>query len=232
MSRCFHPPVNRSQLAGMSISVFSYHRVRLRLPYDIPARIMSDADDFCDDDDVLLLHGSGMALELLRISPARQGCLPPVVVLAPQPDWSDVSLALGIQARGYLLENRHGVMLPHALLCAVHGGCVLDPVIAARQIQAAAEVRARARRRYELTRAEQRLMELISAGLSVWEVAEELSVTRPTVRNQLSRVYRKLGVHTRSEAILRWLSHGETIMFAGGGPNPVGPSAEWPGTGS
>lgn len=191
----------------MSIALFSQDGVRPRPLCDIPARMMCDACDLHDDDDVVLLHGTGMAVELRRISIAREGRLPPVVVLAPRLDWNDVSLALRSQARGYLLENRYETLLPYALLCAVHGGCVLDPVIAARQIRAAARARARARRRYELTRAEQRLMELISAGLSVREVAQELGVTRPTVRNQLSRIYGKLGVHTRTEAILRWIGH-------------------------
>ncbi|MFJ2904660.1 LuxR C-terminal-related transcriptional regulator [Streptomyces sp. NPDC087212] len=54
---------------------------------------------------------------------------------------------------------------------------------------------------------ERQLMDLLAAGLGVREVAEAMSLTDKTVRNYLSRVYTKLGVHRQSEAILYWLGH-------------------------
>ena len=42
-------------------------------------------------------------------------------------------------------------------------------------------------------------------GLSYREIAEELVITNKTVKNHLSRIYEKIGVHSRAEAIALWL---------------------------
>lgn len=204
MPDTFCPPYDPARLTGLSITVLTPHRAAPGPLGDVPARVVADPDAVRADTDVLLLYGAGLAPQLRRLS-ARPGGPPPAVVLAPRLDWSDVTLALESRARGYLLENRYGALLPHALLCAVHGGSVLDPAIAARQIRRATEARARARHRYGLTRGEHRLMELLCAGRPVREIAAELSLTPETVRNRLSRIYRKMAVDSRSQAILRWL---------------------------
>jgi LuxR family maltose regulon positive regulatory protein len=52
-----------------------------------------------------------------------------------------------------------------------------------------------------LTTAELRLMPLLTTHLSFREIAEQLSVSRNTVKTQAISVYRKLNVSSRSEAI-------------------------------
>lgn len=54
-----------------------------------------------------------------------------------------------------------------------------------------------------LTTAEVRVLQYLPTHLSVPEIADELSVSRHTVKTQTVSAYRKLGVHTRSEAIER-----------------------------
>jgi DNA-binding CsgD family transcriptional regulator len=55
----------------------------------------------------------------------------------------------------------------------------------------------------ELTPAEQRVAELVLEGLSNKQVAAALFVTRKTVETQLSRIYAKLGIHSRTELARR-----------------------------
>lgn len=52
-----------------------------------------------------------------------------------------------------------------------------------------------------LTRAELRLLPLLATHLSFREIAEQLFVSRNTIKTQAISVYRKLGVSSRSEAI-------------------------------
>jgi LuxR family maltose regulon positive regulatory protein len=52
-----------------------------------------------------------------------------------------------------------------------------------------------------LTRAELRLLPLLATHLSFREIAEELHVSRNTIKTQAISVYRKLGVSSRSDAI-------------------------------
>jgi LuxR family transcriptional regulator, maltose regulon positive regulatory protein len=52
-----------------------------------------------------------------------------------------------------------------------------------------------------LTRAELRLMPLLSTHLSFREIGVRLHVSRNTIKTQAISVYRKLGVSSRSEAV-------------------------------
>ncbi|QFR01617.1 hypothetical protein F9278_41675 [Streptomyces phaeolivaceus] len=61
--------------------------------------------------------------------------------------------------------------------------------------------------RKRLSPQEQRIMTLTAAGRSLPEVAQEMYLSEKTVRNYLSRIYGKLGVRSRYQAILHWLGH-------------------------
>jgi LuxR family maltose regulon positive regulatory protein len=52
-----------------------------------------------------------------------------------------------------------------------------------------------------LTRAELRLLPMLSTHLSFKEIGERLHVSRNTIKTQAISVYRKLGVSSRSEAV-------------------------------
>ena len=54
-----------------------------------------------------------------------------------------------------------------------------------------------------LTRAEREVLQLLAQGLDNAAIARRLDKSAKTVRNQVSSVFDKLGVHTRAEAIVR-----------------------------
>ena len=54
-----------------------------------------------------------------------------------------------------------------------------------------------------LTGRERRALQLLCAGMSNAQIGWELGIAEKTVRNHLSHLYRKLGVRSRSEAIVR-----------------------------
>jgi len=54
-----------------------------------------------------------------------------------------------------------------------------------------------------LTSAELRLLPLLSTHLSYQEISERLFISKNTVKTQAYSAYRKLGVSTRSEAVVR-----------------------------
>jgi len=56
-----------------------------------------------------------------------------------------------------------------------------------------------------LTAREREVLNLLARGHSNREIAEELVITNKTVKNHLSRIYEKIGVHSRAEAIALWL---------------------------
>jgi DNA-binding NarL/FixJ family response regulator len=57
----------------------------------------------------------------------------------------------------------------------------------------------------ELTAREREVLELLAAGATPKEVAAKLNISWQTVRNHIRYVYEKLHVHTRTDAVLKYL---------------------------
>jgi len=62
---------------------------------------------------------------------------------------------------------------------------------------------AEAARRYRLTRAETAVLDALARGHTNAEIADHLGITRGTARIHLSRIYAKLGVTSRTQALVK-----------------------------
>jgi len=65
----------------------------------------------------------------------------------------------------------------------------------------------------QLTNRELEIYSLLCKGKGNAEIAETLFITEKTVKNHLYKIYKKLGVHSRSEAIIK--NHSEATPVAG-----------------
>jgi DNA-binding NarL/FixJ family response regulator len=63
---------------------------------------------------------------------------------------------------------------------------------------------------FSLTQREQDVVQLVAKGLLDKEVADQLGISCGTVHNRMHSVFRKLGVGTRTEAAIQWLSANST----------------------
>ena len=54
-----------------------------------------------------------------------------------------------------------------------------------------------------LTQAERRVLDLLPTHLTLTEIAQELGVSRNTVKTQVAAIYRKVGAPTRPRAVAR-----------------------------
>jgi len=50
-------------------------------------------------------------------------------------------------------------------------------------------------------------MNLLADGHAVADIAAQLQVTAKTVRNNLTKIFAKMGVHRQQDAILVWLGY-------------------------
>jgi len=125
-----------------------------------------------------------------------------------------VKEAIRAGASGYLV---HGRFEPDELLRRIRdlaaGELAISPAVTPTVLGALREAPTdRADRDAEgadpLTERERELMNLLSRGLSNAEIARELVIAPKTVKNHLSHIYAKLGVHDRAEAIAVWLGTG------------------------
>ncbi len=121
-------------------------------------------------------------------------------------------------ARGYLV---HGAFDPaelhRAVLAVVAGQGWLSPAAAAvatatlreqadqdRARRDLAERRRLAKSRYGLTRREQEVLAQLAQGLSNAAIAHRLMLAEKTVKNHLQHIFAKLGVASRTEAVVVW----------------------------
>jgi DNA-binding NarL/FixJ family response regulator len=115
------------------------------------------------------------------------------------------SLAAG--AIGYLLK----MTPPDEILSAIRdvrtGGSPMSPQIARKVVQSFHKKSASHRDDGEaqLTKREEEILLLLSKGFLYKEIADQLFISPDTVHNHIRHIYEKLQVHSRTEAVVKYL---------------------------
>ena len=120
-----------------------------------------------------------------------------VIVLTSFFDDEQLMPALRAGAAGYLLKNAPPQELARAVRAAHAGEAVLDPVVAARLIEALA---GHAEPLDQLTPREREVLVLIGRGFPNKRIARELGLAEKTVKTHVGHVLAKLGVSDRTQA--------------------------------
>lgn len=108
-------------------------------------------------------------------------------------------------ASGYLLKRTPPAKLLESLREAAHGGSPMSPEVATRVLKLFREVRPPERVDYDLTPHETRLLKLLVEGHNYNTAAKETKVSINTVKFYIKRIYEKLQVHSKSEAVAKAL---------------------------
>jgi DNA-binding NarL/FixJ family response regulator len=133
-----------------------------------------------------------------------------IVMLTMFDDAEKIFSALRSGASGYLLKRFAPVELLPAIEQAYHGGSPMTPQIA-RQVVKAFQDDAQgpkpkaAGETDQLTDRERELLTLMANGKHYKEVADALNISTDTVRSHIRRIYKKLQVHSRTEAVVKFL---------------------------
>jgi two-component system, NarL family, response regulator LiaR len=134
-----------------------------------------------------------------------------VLVLTAYDDDNFVAAALEAGAHGYLLKTARASELVGAVRGVFAGETVLDPAIAAKMTQIlmrrGREENGEAECREVLTGRELEVLELASRGMRNREIAEQLGVSSRTVEGHFSSILNKLGVSSRTGAVMHAASH-------------------------
>jgi DNA-binding NarL/FixJ family response regulator len=132
----------------------------------------------------------------------------PQVVILMQTVYDDderIFEALCAGASGYLLKKTQPARLLEGLREAASGGAPMSPEVACRVIRLFREIRPPERADYDLTPHEIRILKLLVDGHSYKSAAAELKVTPSTINFHLQKIYEKLQVHSKSEAVAKAL---------------------------
>jgi DNA-binding NarL/FixJ family response regulator len=128
-----------------------------------------------------------------------------VIALTESTEVKLISTLLQAGVRGFLLKGRDEAALLTALLAVADGQALFGSGVAAHLPAIFATLPAAiiaAASLSELTPREQSIAGLIAQGLSNQEIAEKLTLCNKTVRNSSTRIFKKLGVANRQQAIL------------------------------
>jgi DNA-binding NarL/FixJ family response regulator len=108
-------------------------------------------------------------------------------------------------ACGYLLKKTPPARLLESIVEAHAGGSPMSPDIARKVVVALQRPGRVDKPAQALTPHELRIVRMLAEGDSYQEVGERLGITVNTVRNYIRRIYEKLHVHTKSQAVSKAL---------------------------
>ena len=132
-----------------------------------------------------------------------------VMMLTVYEDTDNIFAALAAGASGYMLKRTPAKELLEAIHEMLRGGSPMTTHIARKvvlsfQLSAAASAKT-ANELSELSEREQQVLDLLSQGLIYKEIAEKLGISYETVHTYIRRIYEKLQVRTRTEAVAKFL---------------------------
>jgi len=131
-----------------------------------------------------------------------------VVILTTYDDEIYVHQALSNGAVGYLLKETQPSNLIMCLLAVKEGSVLISPAIAMKLVKQLEPSRDKtdqgwaSSRLDELTKREKEVLLQLSQGLNNQEIGTKLCIEEQTVRNHVSMIYSKIGVHDRIELLL------------------------------
>ena len=129
------------------------------------------------------------------------------LVLTVYSDDARIFAALCAGACGYLLKKTPPARLLEALREAVDGGSPMSPEVARSVIGLFRDIRPPQNADYELTPHETRLLKMMVEGHNYKSAAKEFGVTTHAISFHMRRIYEKLQVHSKSEAVAKALKN-------------------------
>lgn len=114
--------------------------------------------------------------------------------------------ALAAGADGYLLKSVTGSVLADGIRSAVAGQTVIGQEFVPKLLEDAS--RGMPMGKAELTPREEEVLELVADGLANREIAERLGISTRTAQKHLENLFKKLGVHDRTELVTHAFRRG------------------------
>ncbi len=127
-----------------------------------------------------------------------------IVMLTVYEDTAQIFDALSAGASGYLLKRSNPLKLLEAIREVQEGGSPMSSSIA-RKVVASFQKKPTQQQHPHLSPREEGVLNLLSKGHTYKAIADELGVSIDTIRTHLRRIYEKLHVQSRTEAVARYL---------------------------
>jgi DNA-binding NarL/FixJ family response regulator len=146
------------------------------------------------------MNGVECVRRLKQVLPLLQ-----VMMLTVYEDTENIFNALAVGASGYMLKRTPQAQLLEAIRDVHRGGSPMTTHIARKVVQSFQRTQASAAQTESLSEREQQVLDCLAQGLIYKEIAEKLGIGYETVHTYIRRVYEKLQVRTRTEAVAKFL---------------------------
>lgn len=130
-----------------------------------------------------------------------------VIMLTVFEDTEKIFTALTAGASGYLLKRMPLAKLSEAIHEVMDGGSPMSAPIAREVVRLLQKIPAAADANAHLSPREREVLESLAAGRTYKDIANKMGVTIHTVRSYIRRIYEKLHVQSRTEAVAKFLGH-------------------------
>jgi len=131
-----------------------------------------------------------------------------IMMLTVYEDTENIFNALAAGASGYMLKRTPVKELIEAIHEVKRGGSPMTTHIARKVVlsfQKTSGQQQAANELSELSEREQQVLDLLAQGLIYKEIADKLEISYETVHTYIRRIYEKLQVRTRTEAVAKFL---------------------------
>ena len=160
-----------------------------------------------DDPEVVLMdinlpgiNGVECVRQLKQLAPKIQA-----VMLTVYEDTDNIFNALAAGAAGYLLKRTKSAELLEAIREVQRGGSPMTTHIARKVTQSFQRAGPSSQPTENLSQREQEVLDCLSKGFLYKEIADKLGISYETVHTYIRRIYEKLQVRTRTEAVAKFL---------------------------
>lgn len=126
-----------------------------------------------------------------------------VLMLTVFDDHQNIFQALQNGANGYILKKTPPARLLEYIQEASTGGAPMTASVAAQVLKMFSQMNAPADKDYHLSDREKQVLQLLVNGFSYKMIAAEMFIAMDTVRSHIKKIYEKLHVNSKSEAVAK-----------------------------
>jgi len=146
------------------------------------------------------MNGVECVRKLKQLVPKAQ-----VMMLTAYEDTENIFASLAAGAAGYMLKRTPRNEILQAIQEVYQGGSPMSAHIARKVVQSFQRSPAPAEATEELSPREKEVLDCLAQGFLYKEIAEKLGISYETVHTYIRRIYEKLQVRTRTEAVAKFL---------------------------
>lgn len=129
-----------------------------------------------------------------------------ILMLTIYEDTDQIFNALSAGASGYLLKRSSPTKLLQAIREVHAGGAPMSSSIARKVVASFQKSKQTSEKQTHLSPREEAVLNCLAKGLTYKAIADQLDISIDTIRTYLRRVYTKLHVQSRTEAVAKYLS--------------------------